>query len=252
VTLKAESLSKSVTTVIENGRALLDDAKLLFDWDRFSTAFSLSVLAQEEFAKAFLLQLIEDEALPWRPEVRRAIANHLCKHVLALVMEWLPAQDWENLVEQARSRDAHHKLRMEWLQRRIDRYKQGMLPDPVDPEPIEPDVSFPSDVVAALNIFRHEQIEKLRFARPWKDEGWATGGARRIADGWLDRRKQSAFYVDITKTGEVGLHPGLITREDASEAIGRAERLAEGSGRWSAEYRKLKEVLPLLFSTPEG
>jgi hypothetical protein len=69
-----------------------------------------------------------------------------------------------------------------------------------------------------------------------------------IANGSLDRKKQSAFYVDITKSGEVGLHPGLITREEASEAIERAERLSEGPDTFSDEYKKLKQILPLIFS----
>jgi AbiV family abortive infection protein len=60
----AENLSHSIPVCIDNGKKLLDDAKLMFDWDRFSTALALAVLAQEEFAKAFLLQLVVDDALP--------------------------------------------------------------------------------------------------------------------------------------------------------------------------------------------
>jgi len=59
----------------------------------------------------------------------------------------------------------------------------------------------------------------------------------------------TALYVDITKTGEIGLHPGLVTREEASEAIERAERLVEGPAIFSDEYKKLKEILPVIFST---
>ena len=59
---KAETLSKSISATIANGKKLLEDAQSLFDWERFSTAFALAVLAQEEFAKAFLLQLVADGA----------------------------------------------------------------------------------------------------------------------------------------------------------------------------------------------
>ena len=97
---KAEIFSRSISACIENGKKLLKDANLLFDWDRFSTAFALSVLAQEEFAKAFLLQLVVDDALPWLPEVQRSIARHQCKHLLAIVMEWLPPFDWDHVSEQ--------------------------------------------------------------------------------------------------------------------------------------------------------
>jgi hypothetical protein len=117
----------------------------------------------------------------------------------------------------------------------------------VDPEPIEPDFVFPPDVATALNIYRHEEIERLRSGNPWKDADWATGNVRKIADGSLDRKKQSAFYVDIT-TGEIGLHPGLIAREEASQAIQRAERLSEDPAIFSDEYKRLKDLLPRIFS----
>lgn len=139
--------------------------------------------------------------------------------------------------------------RIAWLQRCISRYKEGNLaPDPNDPEPVEPEVSFPLEVATALNIYRHEEIERLRCGYPWRDAEWSTGQARQIADGSLDRKKQSALYVHITRNGEVGLHPGLVTREQAAEAIGRAERLQEIPVTFSDEYLALKEVLPALFA----
>ena len=247
---KPETLSKSISACLTNGKKLLEDAKLLFDWDRFSTALVLSVLAQEEFAKGFLLQLVLDEALPWLPEVQRSMARHQCKHLLAIVMEWLPPFNWDEIREHDRQNRARHEQWMAWSRRRIDRYNNGnFVPDPDDPEPIGPDISFPPDIATALNIYRHEEIEMLRGRNPWKDTEWATGNARKVADGSLDRKKQSALYVDITKTGEIGLHPELITREEASKAIGRAERLSEEPAIFSDEYKKLKEILPRIFSS---
>ena len=84
-------MKASISATIENGKRLLEDAKFLFEWDRFPTALALAVLAQEEFAKAFLLQLVADGALPWVREVR--MARHECKQLLGLVMEWLPTWD---------------------------------------------------------------------------------------------------------------------------------------------------------------
>jgi AbiV family abortive infection protein len=247
---KRETLAKSIDAAIENGKHLLQDARLLFDWDRFATALALSVLAQEEFAKAFVLQLVMDDALPWLPEIHRSMARHQCKHLLAIVMEWLPPVDWDHLVEKDRQRRANHELKMAWLQRRLDRYKQGnFTQDPDDPEPLDVEVSFPPDVATALNIYRHEEIERLKeFGSPWKDADWATGKARKIADGSADRKKQSALYVHITKNGEVGLHPGLIKRGEAERAIQHAERLSELPDALSDEYKKLKHLLPLLFA----
>ena len=246
---KAKTFSRSISACFENGKALLGDAKLLFDWDRFSTALALSVLAQEEFAKAFVLQLVVDDALPWLPEIQRSMARHQCKHLLAIVMEWLPPFDWDHVTEQDRQNRERHEQKMAWMQRRLERYRQGnFCSDPSDPEPVEEEFYFPLEVATALNIYRHEEIERLRSGNPLLDADWATGKARKIADGSLDRKKQSAFYVDVTKTGEIGLHPGLITRTEASEAIERAQRLSEAPVAYSDEYRKLKETLSLIFS----
>jgi AbiV family abortive infection protein len=245
---KAEALEESITVTIENGKKLLEDAELLFGWDRFSTALALSVLAQEEFAKAFLLKLVSDDALPWLPEIQRSMTRHQSKHLLGIVMEWIPPIDWDKMTEQIERNREKHQEKMAWFQRRIDRYNHGnFLPDPNDPEPVEPDVTFPTEVAAALNIFRHEEIERFRSGSLRKDPEWAKGKARKIADGTLDHKKQSALYVAITKTGKIGLHPALITRAEALEAIELAKRLSDDLGVFSEEYRKLKETLPQIF-----
>jgi AbiV family abortive infection protein len=245
VASKADRFSKTISACIENGRNLLEDAEYLFDWGkhsgRFATAFALSVLAQEEFAKAFLLRLVADDALPWLPEVRRSIARHECKHLLAIVMEWLPLFDADSFRERMKRYDEWEAWSKRFRERKF-------RPDADDPEPqLHNEVSFPADVATALNIYRHEEIERLRGGQPWKAADWATGKARKVADGLLDRKKQSALYVTVTKTGETGLHPGLITREEASEAIKRAEYYKECSLlSYSDEYIKLKDVLALI------
>jgi AbiV family abortive infection protein len=246
--MNAETFSRTISACAENGKKLLEDAKYLFDSDRYSTALALSVLAQEEFAKAFVLQLVVDDALPWLPEIQRSMARHQCKHLLAIVMEWLPPFDFDLLAEQQKRNTEMHEQKMAWYKRSMERYRAGNLrPDPDDPEPIEEEFHFPHDVATALNIYRFEELERLKSGYPWRDADWATGKARKVADGALDRKKQSALYVDVTKTGEIGLHPGLITREEASEAIERAERLSDPMICYSDEYRKLKEILPIVF-----
>lgn len=142
---KNNVLKTSIDLIVSNGKQLLADAKFLFDFDRYSTALSLAVFAQEEFAKAFLLQLVENDALPWVSEVQRAMARHQCKHLLAIVMEWLPAFDFETNTnfEKHKVREERHRQKMGWLQRRLDRSKQGdFLPHPEDPEPSDPDILF--------------------------------------------------------------------------------------------------------------
>jgi AbiV family abortive infection protein len=218
---QTERLSKSVDACVSNGKKLVEDASLLFDWDRFSTALALAVLAQEEFSKAFILQLVADGALPWIHAVRLSISRHQCKHLLAIVMDWLPNfDDWLETYEQRK-----------FIQQATDA-----------------EFHFPIDVAAALNIYRHEEIERIRSGDPWKDDDWVTGNARKIADGSLDRKKQAALYVHITKSGDVGLHPGLITSDEAKESIQRAKRLSDLPLTFSSEYETLKNAMIAVFA----
>jgi hypothetical protein len=46
-------------------RAAYGGCGLMLDSERFPTAYALAVLAQEEFAKALLLNLVRLDALPW-------------------------------------------------------------------------------------------------------------------------------------------------------------------------------------------
>jgi hypothetical protein len=181
--------------------------------------------------------------------VQRSMARHQSKHLLAVVMEWLPPFDLNRLEQQSKQSKERHEQKMAWYKRRMERYRAGNFHlDPDDPEPLEEDFLFPPDVATAINIYRYEELERLRSGNPWRDEEWATGNARKIADGALDKKKQSALYVDISKSGEIGLHPGLITREEAAEAIERTERLSDPLLSYSDEYGKLKETLSIVFA----
>lgn len=216
-----ERLSKSADACVSNGRKLVEDAGLLFDWDRYSTALALAVLAQEEFSKAFILKLVVDGALPWIPAVRQSISKHQCKHLLAIVMDWLPTfEDWHDTYDE---RKTTH-------------------------DTAEAEFHFPINVATALNIYRHEEIERIRSGYAWKEDDWAKGNARKIANGSLDRKKQAALYVDITKNGDAGLHPGLITSQEAEEAIQRAKRLSDLPLTFSTEYEKLRNAMIAVFA----
>ena len=81
------------------------------------------------------------------------MARHQCKHLLGIIMEWLPTSDIEDMMAQSKRRAERHELWMAWHQRRLDRYSEGnFAPAPDDPEPLKPEISFPADVAAALNI----------------------------------------------------------------------------------------------------
>ncbi len=243
----ADVLGESIDAVSSNAKKLLEDAELLLGWDRFSTALALAVLAQEEFAKSFLLRLVKDGAIPWLPEVRQILRRHESKHLAALLLEWLPP--WETAIAQSEDRMQFHKSWIAWHERRMQRRTTGQ-PDapPEDLEPVRPQVSFPREVAIAINILRHEQVERARGGASWKDPDYSKGLARKIADGLLDRKKQSALYVNIDKMGRVNCHPDQISPQEAQAAIEKAKTFGD-LFHLSDEYEALTSILPKLFES---
>ena len=72
---------KSARLAYDNGKALLDDAELLFDNKRFTRAGSLAILAFEEFSKSFILRLCLLQKR-WDREMYLALRNHANKHAI--------------------------------------------------------------------------------------------------------------------------------------------------------------------------
>jgi hypothetical protein len=61
---RADDIQASIDACIANGDRLLDDAVMLEFQEPASTRLMVSLLAQEEFAKAFLLFLVKQEMIP--------------------------------------------------------------------------------------------------------------------------------------------------------------------------------------------
>ncbi|MCR6650091.1 MAG: AbiV family abortive infection protein [Cellvibrionaceae bacterium] len=157
--MKFPVLDGAIANCIVNGKRLQEDARLLLDFDRNPSALSVAILAQEEFAKAFLLILARRKVLPWTPEFQRALRSHECKHLAGVMIEWLGPS----------------------LDEALSRARKG-----IEGKGIE---YLPPDVAVALNILRHEKFE--RFRRGYSDKHPEDGGAsRKIAEGLLDRIKQ--------------------------------------------------------------
>ena len=90
-------LSRAMSACVENGQRLHQDAGWL-GTDSSSTMVALCILAQEEFAKAFLLHLVCAGIVPWTAKVRESLRNHKHKQLLGLIMEWLSPSDDEFFV----------------------------------------------------------------------------------------------------------------------------------------------------------
>jgi AbiV family abortive infection protein len=81
--------SEAIRACVANGQRLLEDAEWLRDSDRNPTTLALAILAEEEFAKAFFLYLLQKGAIPSTPEVWRVLRDHHCKHLLTILMDYL-------------------------------------------------------------------------------------------------------------------------------------------------------------------
>jgi AbiV family abortive infection protein len=83
---KAENLVASARICFVNASEMLDDAKMLVSNQRFCRGYAISILAQEEFAKAFILCSCALQPR-WDAEVWKALRDHAPKQAVLEVME---------------------------------------------------------------------------------------------------------------------------------------------------------------------
>jgi AbiV family abortive infection protein len=76
-------IQRSIRAILGNADRLAEDARSLWEMDRFPSAFALCILAQEEYGKAFLLHFVSVEAMPWNDDVQRVLRDHTSKQLLA-------------------------------------------------------------------------------------------------------------------------------------------------------------------------
>ncbi|MGA7562753.1 MAG: AbiV family abortive infection protein [Desulfobaccales bacterium] len=217
-----DRFEKAIDACIKNGRRLLEDSEYMKDYDRLPTAKALAILAQEEFAKAYILRLVQEEAIPWCDEILRATKDHNCKHLMAMIMEYL----FTPLDVSSLERDQKIK----------DNF---------------PDFKLPRKVADALNIFCHEKVSRWKSSPwCWDEDPQYDSEARKVWKGQIDKTKQNAFYVSIGKNGSVTNDP-MLDNEDVSKYIAYAKILEEVAnfGDWLAftEKEYIKSVLKLIF-----
>lgn len=210
---------------LKNGQRLIEDAELLLDFERHPSAFVIAILAQEEFAKAFMLVLVTEGVVPWTPEMRKLLYSHDAKHLVGVLVEWL-GPPWEE----------QHRRMKAWIDK--------------PPTP----VTVPHDVAVAINILRHEKIERIRTGYACSDPE-DYGASRRIAEGVRERAKQRALYVGIALTGGLESLPTKVSPEQATAEFERAKQYRELAEAVSGghvlsfdEYRLFKEVMRAVFA----
>jgi AbiV family abortive infection protein len=206
-----DRLTTAATAWVENGKRLLADAIRVLHLKPPATAKMLAMIAQEEFAKAFVLGLVRSGIVPWTPLILRAMNDHTCKQLVGLLIEYVdPA--WEELKE------------LQAIYR----------------EEFERGEKMPLRVTSALEILRYEKIG--RWANNhwgWAEDPGYDSDVLRIAEGKKDKAKQDALYVRIGRDGSLVRTPQSVTAESAEHEIAKAKQY-----QWSTESLIVKDRLP--------
>jgi len=213
---------KAINACLSNANNLLADGKMLYEMDRLSSAYLLVLLAQEEIAKAFLLNLVDERIIPWIKEVEKSLTDHKCKHLIGELMFYLnPSLD--TVIERGRIA--------------LTNFQPAPLP------------KYIADII---NYYRYEKIG--RWISPnwwWDEEPKYDKNIEKIAKGKFEKEKQDAIYCKVTKEGQ--FHLSKIRKKRVEEQINRAEQMLEiADGKIVLafrEYESIKKGFKIVFQT---
>lgn len=251
---------KAAEACLANGDRLLHDADwVLCEEHPAATSLSLAMIAQEEFAKGFLLLLVDRGVIRWTSLLHRATRDHTCKQLVGLVLTHL-APDWD----EERKRDQEWLAELGEHRRLMDEHEGSSDKD--ERERIWKRIeeisgkwnSLPPAVADAIFILRHEKIGRWESSTWfWEDEPNYDPLAKGLADGKVDRRKQDALYVRLGRRGQVATTPSQVKHEEAKAAIECAERMRFfvryilGKNSGGVEYGKIESAFKAAFATPD-
>ena len=227
-----DTFSDAIRASLDNAKRLLSDAEWLGLENSAPTVYALSVLAQEEFAKAFILHLVSAGCIPWDSETRKMLRDHSCKQLFTLILDFLEPE-FEAFIER--------------IQQRQDDIEKGVK------RPV-----FPPHIADAINIIRHEKAAKHGYRNDWVDENETPCDemARKIGNGYIDKLKQDALYVNIGKTGQVISTPLRITPDIAEAELRKTDRLRSSLyykdgkvvGLTGLDFEKLSAAFKVVFN----
>lgn len=225
-------LFESIKTCIKNGEHLLDDAVRLEFQKPPTGKLIFSMLAQEEFAKGFILYLVKERIIEWNSYLLRAINNHSCKQLVGIVIEYI-----------------HPKL-----DETIDQIKERIARD------VSLGNKIPTKVTDAIAILRYEKIGR------WENNNWCWAETPeydpqtiRISKGSRDRIRQDAIYVRLGKNGCVLSKPLDTNHSICDSEYDRAndycffiKDLVEKNKYSSPELIKINNYFRVLFSSTKN
>jgi hypothetical protein len=93
-----ELLVETIRACVANGNRLGDESYDLEFREPPSLQLYVLLIAQEEFAKAFILILIRDGVIPFSRPLLRAMNDHACKHLVGLIMDYIIMR-WDTMEE---------------------------------------------------------------------------------------------------------------------------------------------------------
>lgn len=216
-TTSPEIITATITACVTNGEKLEAESYDLEFRDPPSLQLYVLLIAQEEFAKAFLLLLVRDGIIPFTRPLLRAMNDHVCKQLVGVVMDYIIMR-WDTLEEAQRMIEADVDL-------------GNRLPPPVE---------------SAVLLLRFEKIGRWQSkAWEWADPPEYEREMVKLAEGSADRRKQDALYVRIGGDGRVcpppAIKPEEIDRE--KDRLSSFRYLVEAfTARNEASYRQEKAI----------
>ena len=196
-TPRADTFLETIQACVTNGERLLHETYDLEFRTPPSSQFFLAMIAQEEFAKAFMLYLVKEGIVPFTPSVLRATNDHACKQLVGMIMDYM-IMHWDDIddLDAAISRD-------------------GELGD-----------KMPEDVGSAMELLRYEKIGRwaAQHCMSWNRDSTYDRTARQIAEGKKDRRKQDALYIRIDSDGQVCSTPQTISEGETRTELGPVDK----------------------------
>jgi AbiV family abortive infection protein len=188
-------LKHAAEACLNNGERLLDDALMLEFSKPPATAFYLTIIAQEEFAKSFLLMLVYKGIIEWNQYIWRATRDHKCKQLLSMIMDFMNP-DFDEFIN-----------RLNAIIEEGEAWK------------------IPPNIADALNIFYHEKISR------WQSNNWVwaeppnyDNKAIKVSEGEIEKIKHDQIYIDICNKGSL-IPKKVITTDTFYKERDRSMRL---------------------------
>ncbi|MGA2206250.1 MAG: AbiV family abortive infection protein [Terracidiphilus sp.] len=246
---------EAASACLANGERLIEDARWLPE-DRLATIFALATIAQEEFAKAFLLFLVSRNALAWNSLMFRVTRDHASKQLLAHVMNYLNPM-WEDFEARLKEWNAHHELWEKLIaefRNAVGKAEKQRIWNQIE-ELNQSHRDIPVSVADAINILRYEKVGRWESSNwCWDEEPVYNPVAKGMADGKLDVEKQDALYVRLGPNGGLSKTQNEVKADDAAMALELARRLGDlvegllsGNNVNSIAYERIESSFKALF-----